>query len=220
MSGPAAALPPPPRPIPSTVPAPAAPQPLIAARVAAWVLGLAPPAMMLSGGVFLIAAAAILPPWLELDRTRDQLELMREQTAALAERSDRYQSFLVQLDRGDPVLLERLAHTQLRLQPTGRHSLEFDAGALDAPADVAAWLDVPLPDPARLQPTDRPPATRMERLLAGPTRYGVLLAGAIFAVCGVCWGRGREPAPAEEAPEAEVEGPFEIARPRKTRRAG
>ena len=198
---------------------PPAPEPLIAARVAAWALGLAPPAMMLAGGVFLVAAAAVLPPWLELDRARGQLELMREQTAALAERSDRYQSFLVQLDRRDPVLLERLAHTQLRLQPAGRRSLEFDAGALDAPADVAAWLDVPLPDPGRLAPTDRPPETRMQRLLTGPTRVGVLLAGAIFAACGVCWGRG-EPAPAERAPEADAAGPYRIGPPRRARRAG
>ena len=152
---------------------------------------------------------------------------MREQAAALAERSDRYQSFLVQLDRGDPALLERLAHTQLRLQPEGRRSLEVDAGALEAPADVAAWLDVPLPDPARLAPTDAPPATRLHRVIAGPTRYGVLAAGAIFAVCGVCWGRGRpgEPAPAAAACEvvgqiAPPDGPYELPSRPGHRRAG
>lgn len=200
---------------------------------------------MLSGGVFLIATAAIVPPWLELDRTRDQLLLMQEQAAALAERSDRYQSFLVQLDRNDPALLERLAFTQLRLQPAGVHSIETDGGALEAPADVAAWLDVPLPDPSRLEPTDAPPSTRMQRLIAGPTRYGVLAAGAIFAVCGVCWGRGRpEPGPlsaraAGRSPKSEERearaanaaeeitgqiappgGPYALPAPAGTRRAG
>ena len=202
-----------------------APHPLPIVRAAGWLFGLAPATMMLGGGLFLIASAAILPPWLELQRTGERLELMREQAAALAERSDRYQGFLVQLDRGDPVLLERLAHTQLRLQPAGRRALEADAGALDAPADVAAWLDVPLPDPARLEPTDRPPATRMQRLVAGPTRYGVLAAGAIFAVCGVCWGRGRAEEAAEDAPTpvgqiAPPAGPFELPVPARARRAG
>ena len=172
-----------------------------------WLFGLAPGGMMLAAGVFLIASAAVLPPWLELERTREQLDLMREQATALAERSDRYQSFLVQLDAGDPALLERLAFTQLRLQPTGVRSVEEDGGALEAPADVAAWLDVPLPDASRLRPTDAAPPTRMQRLIAGPTRYGVLAAGAIFAVCGVCWGRGeREPEEREDDGDPAVVG--------------
>ena len=139
----------------------ASPHPLLALRALRWVFGLAPSAMMLGGGLVLIGFAAILPPWLELERTRERLVLMQEQTAALAERSDRYQSFLVQLDRGDEALLDRLAHTQLRLQPAGRRPLEIDGGALHAPADVAAWLDVPLPDPA--PPAAHRPPRRLPR---------------------------------------------------------
>ncbi|BAM03754.1 hypothetical protein [Phycisphaera mikurensis] len=204
-----------------------APEGLVAVRVLAWVLGLAPAAMMIGGGLVLIAAAAILPPWLELQQAGRQLTLMQEQAAALAERSDRYQAFLMELEAGEPALMERLAHTQLRLQPAGRQPLEADGGALEATADVAAWLDVPLPDAGRLDEDPRPIASRLERLVLGPARHGVLIAGGIFIACGLCWGRGPEASPKpgrEAAPIGQIAGPYALAGrhavPSRARRAG
>lgn len=83
----------------------------------------------LPGWLFLVAALALLamvivtPPWLAVRELAWQRELMRAQVERLERQHDRYGYFHAALRNHDPVLLERLAYTQLRLKPTDKQML-------------------------------------------------------------------------------------------------
>jgi len=158
------------------------------------------------GGMTLLAMVLITPEWMgwrELVWQRDVLNLQAER---LETQRASYAQFHDALAADDPVLLERLAFTQLRYKPAGKRLMEdlwavADPGAgpgsgTTAPAPriagdggqaygssevIESWLTSPQPVVGRdIQPL-REINSRLTRLTRGPARY-VLLAVAILCL--------------------------------------
>lgn len=158
------------------------------------------------GGMTLLAMVLITPEWMgwrELVWQRDVLNLQSER---LETQRASYAQFNDALAADDPVLLERLAFTQLRYKPAGKRLMN-DLWAVAGPGDAAAsgataptlaaggdsgqfygsseviesWLTSPQPVVGRdIQPL-RVINSRLTRLTQGPARY-VLLAVAILCL--------------------------------------
>jgi len=94
--------------------------------------------LFLAGGVALLAVFVLLPEWQRTRALAERVEAMREQRDAVQRQLARHERFHEALAAGDPVLLERLAFTELRERP--------------ADAAVVAVSDPATPDPATPDP--------------------------------------------------------------------
>ena len=155
----------------------------------------------LLGGLTLLAMTLLTPEWLgwrELVWQRDMLNLQAE---SLEKQRDRFAMFNQSLEADDPVLLERLAYTQLRYKPAGKALMSdivlaagplanpqadgqsaygISAGQSESADIIETWLTQPQPVIGKdIQPL-RPINTRMTRLTRGPSKYVLLL------VAGIC----------------------------------
>lgn len=91
-------------------------------------------------GVAAIAAATLIPAYLDTLDTREQRKLIEVKAQQLREERERYRDFYLALEADDEILLERLAFTQLRLKPVGTDTADI------GPTDPAAVIDSPDPD--------------------------------------------------------------------------
>ena len=155
-------------------------------------------------GVTLLAMALITPNWLACKELAGQRDLMALQLQRFEEQRDRYESFHAALKASDPVLLERLAFTQLGYKRKGSEALEpvspevYGFGGAAAPdvspvsASVDPWLLEPMP---RLGIDWEPPrivSSRLTRLAtAAPTRLALIAAGMV-CLAGGLWPRGKD----------------------------
>ncbi|CAN0447274.1 unnamed protein product, partial [Ectocarpus fasciculatus] len=154
---------------------------------------------MVLGGLVLIAMATLVPAWRELDRLDAQRSFIAEQAEALTEQQQRYEDFHAALVAEDPVLLERLAYTQLRREPVDRetvHASRTDESVMAdglPPGDIDRWLRVEPPSPGELW-SESPEAlaeqspSRMVRLAGGTMRFVLFAAGGLCVVSGLWWG--------------------------------
>ncbi|MEM1354127.1 MAG: hypothetical protein AAGH88_04505 [Planctomycetota bacterium] len=94
-------------------------------------------------GIAAIAAGSLIPAYLDTLETREQRKLIQLKADQLREERDRYRDFYLALQADEPILLERLAFTQLRLKPVGTDTADF------GPIDPAAVIDSPDPDTIR-----------------------------------------------------------------------
>ena len=163
------------------------------------------------GGMTLLAMVLITPEWMgwrELVWQRDVLNLQAER---LETQRTSYAQFHDALVADDPVLLERLAFTQLRYKPAGKRLMN-DLWAVAGPGDAArpgamppgstalppmaagdggqaygssevieSWLTSPQPVVGRDIQPLRVINSRLTRLTSGASRY-VLLAVAILCL--------------------------------------
>ena len=96
------------------------------------------------------------------------------------------------LDRGEPVLLERLAYEYLNLKPSQTTLIDQSPGLSDDEVKVARriedWVRRPLPrvgvDIAPLQPLP-PYKARLAHIATGRARLPMLILGAAFVVLGL-----------------------------------
>lgn len=151
---------------------------------------------MLIGGLSLVAMGVVTPAWLELSRARFEHSVMAEQARRLAEQAERYAAFRAAVEAGDPVVLERLAFTQLRLKRADAVLAPVERpvttdGSADAlpPGDIDRWLRVDPPVIGRDVPAWSPASNRLNRLAGNPaTRTGLVGSGALFILAGLWWG--------------------------------
>ncbi|XAL99757.1 hypothetical protein OT109_19525 [Phycisphaeraceae bacterium D3-23] len=94
-------------------------------------------------GVAAIGAAGLIPAYLKTLDLQDQRRVLEAKAQTLADEHGRYQQFHAALADDDPVLIERLALTELRLRPVGT------SVAQAGPRDLAAIIDSPDPDAIR-----------------------------------------------------------------------
>ncbi len=176
-----------------------------AAQVPGW--------LMLAGGAVLLAAAALVPAWLEARELCYQRDVMRLQHQRLLAQERAYARFLEALRTDDPAVLERLAFVHLRLKPVGADPLgvvmpdpqqgytlhlvsdpndpevcfRLVRDCLDHPAagNVDAWLYQPMP----VEGVDYPPLStvqgRIVRLATGPMRLPMAAAGLLCIAAGL-----------------------------------
>ena len=84
-----------------------------------------------------VAAAALIPGYLATLEIQYARAVVAEEARMLAEERSRYESFHQALAEDDPVLIERLAMTELRMRPAGTQVAQH------APADPVALVDEP-----------------------------------------------------------------------------
>ncbi|MEM9416645.1 MAG: hypothetical protein AAGA29_14385 [Planctomycetota bacterium] len=158
-------------------------------------------------GVAAIAAAGLIPAYLETLDMQDQRRILETRAQALAEEHSRYKQFHTALVDDDPILIERLALTELRLRPVGT------TVAQTGPRDPAAIIDSPDPDAIRQAadlwiddgsiehwlsrpdlhiqpppPAERPRQTRLLTYATGEHRPWVAGVGALLILLGL-WPR-------------------------------
>ncbi|MEO1236222.1 MAG: hypothetical protein AAFX76_05480 [Planctomycetota bacterium] len=135
-------------------------------------------------GVALLGAVVLTPAWLELDEAAWRLGVMRAQARALSAQAENYAGFAAAIADDDPVVLERLAMTHLRMGAAGKTTLRV-VSVDDEPGDVGAWLSVPQPVVGVDLPDYVTPANRLTRLVTGPARPWLLAVGLLCVVGGV-----------------------------------
>ena len=154
-------------------------------------------------GAAVLSAMVLVPAHTERERVEWRRDVMAAQTEHLASLAKRYHEFSQALAQGQPVLLERLAYSQLKLRPVGKSAVPLGDGAepggaerspllnanarLDDPADIHAWLSRPLPEVGRDLAPHRPVRTRLSRLATGRSRVGLIVAAGILLFGGLLW---------------------------------
>ena len=148
--------------------------------------------LFLFAGLAVVAGVWLTPAWVAVREVRAERDLMRDQLAAMQRQTERYREFERAVLEDDPLVLERLAFTQLRLKPAGVSLPEVeveggprrDAVGFAADASVDAWLAEPVPAPPAA-PGASAVNTRLTRLTTGVLRLPLLLAGMACVVGGL-----------------------------------
>jgi len=163
--------------------------------------------MCVVGGAVLLAMFVWTPQWLAGREIAWQRDLMQAQAEALVEQRDRYATFEAALAEGDPILLERLAFTELRQKRVGQQLLAPEADVLLArntefwpddpslamqptasatmPGSVHAWLRVPMPVVGQDIKPPAPIQSHLTRIVTGPLRLPALLFAVGVMAMGV-----------------------------------
>lgn len=113
-------------------------------------------------GCAAIAAAALIPAYFETLDIQQARETEAIKAQMLAEERQRYVDFHQALIDDDPVLIERLAMTELRLKPTGTEV------ARHGPSDPLALLVDPSPASAQLALAGQSRVRSIENELSRP----------------------------------------------------
>lgn len=144
-------------------------------------------------GVILLAVVVLTPPWLELHENAWRLDVMQAQAGALRQQTQRYEEFAAAIVADDPVVIERLAMTHLRMSMAGKHPLRVRPVEQDT-GDIGAWLSVPQPVLGRDVPFYAVPRNRLVRLVTGPGRPALLAVGLVCLIAGVLFNPRSRPA--------------------------
>jgi hypothetical protein len=75
--------------------------------------------MLMLSGAALLAAAVLIPAWMETRELDWQRRVMEVQVEQLHQQEQLYRGFLEAVESDDPVVLQRLAFSQLHLKPRG-----------------------------------------------------------------------------------------------------
>jgi len=136
----------------------------------------------LVAGLLLIALAVLLPAWHDLQDARRQQAQLTTTLAAHTNQLHRYQQLIVSVRNDDPMILQRLAWNELRLKPVGAEVIGEPPADRRMQAVHQRWVQQAAPLPPRPAPKRD---TKLDRLIAGPTRPVVLLAGAMLVGFGL-----------------------------------
>ncbi len=165
--------------------------------------------LVLLCGMTILAGVVLMPQWWsnrQLDARRD---LMARQLELMDDQRQRYEEFNSALAADDPLLLERLAYSQLHWRPAegelwpqqehvalASNSLSF-TGVCDDHLAESASVDAVLTEPGqqmRAQPqvSEQKP-TRLVRLTSGFSRWVLMAAGMMFTIAGLGMGPNSRP---------------------------
>lgn len=170
-------------------------------------------AVLLPGWVFLLAglgtimACLIMPALAEHQMMRWRKQTLRTQVQLLERQAGIYQKFDTALTQEDPILLQRLAYTQLGLVPRGGSPVEHyqplpSVGESTYTTQHAdGWFSASIGqsntgqniyesvlEPGQMPPTALPPQmanTRFVRLTSGALRPWVMLLGLLGVILGL-----------------------------------
>ncbi|MEZ6243931.1 MAG: hypothetical protein R3B57_12915 [Phycisphaerales bacterium] len=137
--------------------------------------------LLLLSGVMLLAAALLIPASDDLADARWRRDRALAVERGVLDRLERHEAFLAALERGDPVLLDSLAETQLNLVRAGREPV-----AIGPRTPAAAGPLASLEPPA----TELPERVRVDSTLAGwatdeTGRLWLIAAGAALVMVGL-----------------------------------
>jgi hypothetical protein len=138
--------------------------------------------LMLSLGVFIIALTVLAPAYLDVRKLQAQHEVLHRQASLLLIRQQNYIAFARALERGDPLLIQRVSMQQLHLKPVGTDPLD-DASAAPTSKSIDGWMNPQL-DAIPISSLTLPD-TRLVRLVTGPPRPWVLAFGGWLVLMGL-----------------------------------
>jgi hypothetical protein len=141
-------------------------------------------------GLAVMVSAALLPAERDLHDLRQQLAAIEFREARNSERLAAYDRFLKDLSDRDPVLLRRLAASQLNLMPEGQEPLLM---ATSIEHTVSDWIEATVPESA-FEPA-LPPDTLLSRLADGERRLWLMGGGAMVVFLGLVMGFAVSPRP-------------------------
>jgi len=176
--------------------------------------------LFISAGMAIFAAAVLLPARASNGQLAWQRDVLQHQADQLAAQCRRYSDFHDDLVNQNPLLLERLAYSQLHYQPVdgqlwppspGNHhpqasSLKpqvFPATFTDDPLVMYASVESYLAEPvANMRPAEPPRSkpTRLTRLLTGLSRIVLMVAALALVLGGVGFGSGAGAGVGEKPP--------------------
>ncbi|WP_432797266.1 hypothetical protein [Poriferisphaera sp. WC338] len=153
----------------------------------------------LSGVIFVLAGMSLLamtlltPAWLSCRELASRRDIMQAQLTNLQSLQDRYQHFQTSLENDDPVLIERLAFTELHQKPASSKILHVNLGGSDYTGQreanraqgqsIFSWLSQYVPVEQQAQaPAYQPINSKLVRM-TNRTNSRWLLLG--FGVCCV-----------------------------------
>ncbi len=168
-----------------------------------WIISEAASWLCLSAGLLVLSLTLLIPEMIRNQQIAHQLRVLELQETRATETLERHKNVLEALEYDDPVLLEHLALTQLRLKPVGTHPLtaprvdpaanatsvydlqNYVAGSTAVDA-VENWLN-PIPRPAgEVIPKYRPPPTLLVHWTSERPARGIsLFLGIVLAVVGL-----------------------------------
>ncbi len=143
---------------------------------------------ILAGGV-IVSAMVLIPPADDLAQLQIQREQLQAQVNEEAHRFEAYQSFTDALENEDPMLVRRLAVSELNLIPDDVEPIAMLVESSDGlDASVDDWIEETLPtsDTIAINGSstgyDQPRETLLRKLATGPSRLWIMIAGmaAIF----------------------------------------
>ncbi|MCC6680264.1 MAG: hypothetical protein IT445_05110 [Phycisphaeraceae bacterium] len=160
--------------------------------------------LVLLCGMTILAGAVLVPQWWSNREQTARRDLMTRQLQQMDDQRLRYSQFHAALEEDDPLLLERLAYSQLHWRPaegelwsqqsavaTTSNSLNY-TGLCDDLLAQSASVDAVLTEPGqklRAQPTlKQEQPTRLVRLTSGFSRWVLLAAGLMFTIAGLGMG--------------------------------
>jgi hypothetical protein len=149
-------------------------------------------------GLAILGAVLLTPAILDNGKTAWRLDLMRAQAAAMSEQAERYRMFHAAVLADDPVVLERLALTQLR--ETHVDKVPLTVRPIDREsANVGTWLAVRQPVIGKDLPGYAAAHNRVTRLAQGPMKVALLVVGSLCIIGGILF----DPRPATATRTAE-----------------
>ncbi len=130
----------------------------IIAPIPGWVL--------LFAGMAITATGIFAEDWARNDAIHWQREVIQTQAKQIAEQKNNYVMFNTALAKEDPILLERLAMTQLRLKPE-----QLDVPGVSKPVLVANAAPLPAKQKGKEENRALPPIIPVEDLLSHPVSH-------------------------------------------------
>lgn len=183
--------------------------------------------LSLALGIAMVAAIALVPPWLELRYAQWERGFIEACARQQFKQIENYEQFAAGLQSNDPVLLERLAFHQLRRKPAGTalvlmsedpsdetgirtvinadgttsSGLSMDPTVLgdERQTLLEKWLHQPMPIVGSDYPAYVVPDHAVIRLATGPKRSLLLALSGLFLLCGLLL-----PGPRKTAPETGI----------------
>ena len=146
---------------------------------------------ILAGGV-IVSAMLLIPPTDDLAQLQIQREQLQAQVNAEEHRAEAYQSFRDALENEDPMLVRRLAVSELNLIPDDVEPIAMLVESSDGlDASVDDWIEETLPKPNAIAiygsttGYDRPRETLLRKLATGPSRLWIMIAGVASIFIGL-----------------------------------
>lgn len=131
-------------------------------------------------GVVACTAGVLLPAQSDLHTLRSRLDQLNSEEVRAYELLKAHATFLANLDAEDPVLLRRLAASQLNLMPEGQTPVLL-ASSVSSP--ITDWIDATVEKVSL--PRQMGTASRLSQLAAGPHRLWLFFAGVMCVFVGL-----------------------------------
>ena len=152
-------------------------------------------------GLAVLAVTVLTPVWAQVQQLDQQRRLLALQAERLEAHVASYRTFADAMDRGDQILLRRLAWLQCRLKPVSALVHTSDGPGADdgqADCDIDRWLEASQPALTPSQLVSPLPDHILLRLTAGHRRLYLSVAGSLLLLTGL-WMTGRRAADAQGA---------------------